>query len=371
MQDEILTPLGRFAFKPTREDYEARLARLDARPVSISLVLAGAVATGLVWGVIEPGWFGDLAVLPVIGFAALVLFGAAHLFRRLRRAVRVLQWRAPDTPTEVEEFHDRLVVREGASERAFPWERLASISVDGERVWISASRRDVFMLPARAFDGADHMRAFVRACEARMRDPQRDVSAPEAAASVALRDCVRATSETSLGVDVSLTRDDLRQARAELAAGSSRRDPSLPAATLAAGIAGGLIAGAAAFAAASGLDPQARLIAAAATAWPGAILLTFFGARRIQGARGAEWPPVDPRGAARRIEIDEAGLISRGADFETRIAWAGVDSIRETEHQVLFITRWKEIHAVPKRCFADADAGAAFTSKARAFKTAS
>lgn len=371
MQDEILTPLRRHSFKPTREDYEARLARLDARPVSISLVLAGAVAAGLVWGTIEPGWFGELAVLPVIGFAALILFGAAHLFRRLRRARRVRQWRAPDTPTEIEEMHDRLVVREGASERAFPWERIASISADGERVWISASRREVVMLPARAFDGADEMRAFVRGCEARIRDPQRETPAAGAEAAVALPDPVQATNEGSLAVDVSLTPNDLRQARATLTAEPSRRDPGLPAATLAAGIAGGLIASAAAFVAASGLDPQARLLVAAATAWPGAILLTFFGARRIQGARGAGWPPVDPRGAARRIEIDEAGLISRGADFETRIAWAGVDSIRETEHQVLFITRWKEIHAVPKRCFADAEAGAAFTSKARAFKTAS
>ena len=73
----------------------------------------------------------------------------------------------------------------------------------------------------------------------------------------------------------------------------------------------------------------------------------------------------------RRIEIDEAGFVSHGADFETRIAWAGVDSIRETEQNVLFITRWKEIYAVPKRCFIDADAGHAFVSKARAFKSAS
>ena len=99
--------------------------------------------------------------------------------------------------------------------------------------------------------------------------------------------------------------------------------------------------------------------------------MTFLGARRIESARAAQWSADDPRRMARRFEIDEAGFVTRGAEFETRIAWVGVESIRATEQHILFITRWKEVYAVPKRCFPNADAGLAFELKARAYKTAS
>jgi hypothetical protein len=371
MSGFLMTP-RRYTFKTEREDYEALLKRLDARPVSISLILAGAIATGLAWGMVDPGWYGELALLPLIGAMALALFAAVHLFRRLRRAYRLSRWRPPAEPTEIEVFDDHLAVRENGKTRACPWAAFAGATLDEARVYLMVSRRDVLVVPRSAFGTADEMRAFALDCRERLSEPGPAEAAADAAPAKAPPGApLPEASGIRLGVDVSLTPEDNELATRDLRDQAKGGAPTgLPQAALAAGLAGGLVAGGACWLAAGGLDPQARLAAAAGAAWAGAIVLTFLGARRIESARAEEWPADDPRRMRRRIEIDEAGLVSHGADFETRIAWAGVDSIRETEHNVLFITRWKEIYAVPKRCFTDANAGHAFVSKARAFKSA-
>lgn len=363
----------RLAFTPTRDDYEALLKRLDSRPVSISLILAGAVLTGLIWGMFDPGWYGELALLPLIGAAALVLFTAAHLFRRLRRALRVARWRAPPEPAEIQIFDDRLNVRENGGARDIAWTSLLAAAADEGRVYLTVLRGDAVVIPRAAFASAAQMRDFALTCQKRLSEPDKPDAEPVAATPSAPAPAQRpALREEALRVEFTLAPADAaeveRSLRHDRSAGAVM---SLPAASLAAGLTGGVAGGAAAFAVTAGLDARTQAIAVGAAALAGAILLTFLGARRIEGARADEWPDGDPRRAVRRVEIDEAGLVTHGTDFEMRIAWAGVESIRETEQHVLFITRWKEIYAVPKRCFANADAGHAFVSKARALKTAS
>jgi hypothetical protein len=373
-----MTPLRRYTFKAARDDYEALLKRFDNRPISLSLILATAVLAGLGWGAVDPGWFGELALLPVIAAAALILFGFAHLWRRVRRARRVARWRAPHEPTEVLEWRDHLLVRGNGGARRYAFNEIRDVSMDEARVYIVKSRDEFVIMPLVAFESRADMRAFALACEKRMRAPANEdasetnetgaaASSLPSPAPASAPACAQSARE---GVDVALSQDDAIAVEAAL------RQPvgattSLAAASLATGLAGGFAAGAAAWAVTSGLEPGDRALAGAVAAWAGAIVLTFLGARRIEGARAAPWPAQDQRRMTLRIEIDGAGLVSRGADFETRIAWTGVEAIRETEQHILFITRWKETYAVPKRCFADADECQIFANRARAFKTAS
>ncbi len=43
----------------------------------------------------------------------------------------------------------------------------------------------------------------------------------------------------------------------------------------------------------------------------------------------------------------------------------GVAEIRETDEHLLFVTHWKEVYCAPRRCFADAEAAAAFAPSAQ------
>ncbi len=380
MPDPV-TPLRRLAFKLTRADYEAILKRFDDRPVSVSLILACAIFVGLAWGSLDPGWFGELALLPVISLAAVVLYGLAHFWRRFRRSWRVKRWTPPANQTEIDEHGDRLVVRENGRRRDYAWGDILAISQDDARVYIMKSRVDYVVAPLEAFADARDMRAFVLACKERMREREEsdEASTPETAQTItsqavnftlsaALPVAVENTRE---GVDVALTEKDSVEVEAALRPSGLSAPVRLSTAALAIGVLGGIVVGAPVWALSASPSPEGRLFAGAVAAWFGALLLTFFGARRIESARAARWPADDPRRMARRFEIDEAGFVARGAQFETRIAWAGVESIRDTEQHILFITRWKEVYAVPKRCFPNADAGHAFEMKARAFHTAS
>jgi hypothetical protein len=168
---------------------------------------------------------------------------------------------------------------------------------------------------------------------------------------------------TPLSVTVSLRADDARAVQDSFAG-----DAVLPLskAALAATVLGGVAtAGLAAFAARLG-GPEISWWTWAAFAWPGAVAFAWAGARRLERAALADWPADDPRGASRELMIDAQGVLTRGADFETRIRWTGVAEIRETDEHLLFVTHWKEVYCAPRRCFADAAAASAFATKARA-----
>jgi hypothetical protein len=224
------------------------------------------------------------------------------------------------------------------------------------------------------------MRDFVLQCEDLMREAdergeQTSDSSPVAAqSSVSTQPHASAlpalAADARDAVDVTLTDEDARNVEAGLRPTGVAAPVPLSIAAPTMGIAGAMIFGGPVWFIATG-SSDAKLLAGCVAALLGALLLTFLGARRIESARAAQWPADDPRRMARRFEIDEAGFVTRGAEFETRIAWVGVESIRETEQHILFITRWKEVYAVPKRCFPNADAGLAFVLKARAYKTAS
>lgn len=376
MPEPVLTPLRRFVFRLTPADYDAFLKRFDDRPVSLSLILMGAIFAGLVWGWINPGWFGELALLPIIAGAALILYGLTHLWHSFRRSQRVKRWTPPNDPIELDEYLDRLVVRENGGVRSYVWDDILSISTDNARVYIVKSREDFVIAPLEAFANSEAMGAFVQACKERMREPPKAEEPTLAPPSRDARFQVDAelpvaAADSRERVDVTLTEKDHLEIEAALHPAGLSAPVRLSTAALVLGLLGAIVAGAPVWALSAGQSPESRLFAGALAAWLGALLLTFLGARRIESARAAQWPADDPRRMARRFEIDEAGFVTRGAEFETRIAWVGVDSIRETEQYILFITRWKEVYAVPKRCFPNADAGLAFELKARAYKTAS
>ncbi|MBK9083665.1 MAG: YcxB family protein [Rhizobiales bacterium] len=169
---------------------------------------------------------------------------------------------------------------------------------------------------------------------------------------------------TPLGVTVSLRAAD---ARAVQDAFADADVLPLSKAALGATIIGGVAtAGLAALAAKLG-GPEMSWWSWAAFGWPGAVAFAWAGARRLETAATA-WPADDPRGASRELSIDAEGLLTRGADFETRIRWSGVAEIRETPEHLLFVTPWKEVYCAPRRCFADAAAATAFAAKARALR---
>lgn len=377
---ETVTPLRRLAFKLTRADHEAILKRFDDRPVSLSLIFACAIVVGFAWGSLDPGWFGELALLPVIALAAVILYGLVHLWRSLRRSWRVKRWTPPVDQTEIVEYADRLAVRENGRTRDFTWGDILAISHDDARVTIAKSRTDFIVAPLEAFADAADMRAFVLACKERMHEsPAPETALAQEAHRPAAAPVARFDDSATLpvaatvareGVDVALSEMDAVEIESTLRKAGADAPVPLSIAALTMGIAGAAIFGGPVWLVATG-SPETRLLAGTVAALLGALLLTFLGARRIESARGARWPADDPRRMPRRFEIDEAGFVTRGAEFETRIAWVGVESIRETELHILFITRWKEVYAVPKRCFSNADAGRAFEMRARAYKTAS
>lgn len=370
MPEPELAPLRRFSCTLTRDDYAALLQRFGERPVPLSLIAAVAVLAGLGWGALFPDFYGELALLPVIAAAAAIIYGLAHLWRRMRRAQRLARWTPPAAPIEVEIYSDHLAVRENGCQRVYAWDDIFAVSFDDRRVYLTKSRADVVTVPLSAFENGKAMRDFVFLCEDLMREPDAPPSPAPAAPTLAALALPPSTAEARNGVDVAMTEDDARDVERALRNPDDSAPVPLSVAALTMGVAGAAIFGGPVWLVATG-SPETRLFAGAVAALFGAILLTFLGARRMESARAAQWPADDPRRMTRRIEIDEAGFVTRGAEFETRIAWAGVESIRETEQHVLFITHWKEVYAVPKRCFANADAGHAFANKARAFKAGS
>ena len=370
MPEPVLAPLRRYSCKLTKDDYEALLKRFADRPLPLSLIAAVAVLGGLGWGALFPDFYGELALLPVIAAAAALLYGLAHLWRRMRRAQRLARWAPPAAPIEVKIYKDHLSVRDDERTRIYTWNDIFAVSFDEGRVYLTKSRDDVVIVPLSAFENRKAMRDFVLLCEDLMREPDEPQSPAPAASTMTALALPPATAEARNGVDIALTEDDARDVERALRNPDDSAPVPLSVAALTMGVAGAATFGGPVWLVATG-SPETRLFAGAVAALFGAILLTFLGARRMESARAAQWPADDPRRMTRRIEIDEAGFVTRGAEFETRIAWAGVESIRETEQQVLFITRWKEVYAVPKRCFADADAGHAFANKARAYKTQS
>lgn len=375
MPEPVLAPLRRYSCKLTKDDYEALLKRFGDRPLPLSLIGAVAVLGGLGWGALFPDFYGELALLPVIAAAAALLYGVGRLWRRMRRAQRLARWTPPAAPIEVKIYKDHLSVRDDERTRIYAWNDIFAVSFDEGRVYLTKSRDDVVIVPLSAFENRKAMRDFVLFCEDLMRDPGDDaapapVSAPITAAQHVATPLPAAAAGARDGVDFTQTHDDVRDVDVALRETGAGAPVPLSIAALTMGIAGAAIFGVPVWFVATG-TAETRLFAGAVAALFGAILLTFLGARRMESPRAAQWPADDPRRMTRRIEIDEAGFVTRGAEFETRIAWAGVESIRETEQLVLFITRWKEVYAVPKRCFADADAGHAFANKARAYKTQS
>lgn len=380
MPGPVVTPLRLYAGKLTRADYEALLKRFDDRPVSLSLVVAAAIFAGLGWGALDPDLYGELALLPVIAAAAAVFYGLAQLWRRVRRARRLARWAPPEQPLEVSVYPDHLSVREDGRTRSYAWDDIFSITFDEDRVFLTKSRDDVVIVPLCAFESRKAMRDFVLQCEDLMREADerggQTSDCPPVAAQSSVSTQPHASALPALAadardaVDVTLTDEDARNVEAGLRPTGVAAPVPLSIAALTMGIAGAMIFGGPVWLIATG-SSDAKLLAGSVAALLGALLLTFLGARRIESARAAQWPADDPRRMARRFEIDEAGFVTRGAEFETRIAWVGVESIRETEQHILFITRWKEVYAVPKRCFPNADAGLAFVLKARAYKTAS
>ncbi len=374
MPEPVLTPLRRYCGKLTRADYEALLKRFDDQPVSLSLIFACAIFVGLIWGWMDPGWFGDLALLPIIAGAAVILYGLVHLWRRIRRARRLARWTPPEQPLDVDVYTDHLSVREDGRTRNYAWDDIYAVSFDEGRVFLTKSRDDVVIVPLCAFESRKAMHDFALLCEDLMREPDAREAPASTTAPVTAQPLAHAPPPPAAGaregVDVTLTQNDARDVKIGLRQTGAGAPVPLSTAALAMGMAGAAIFGGPVWLVATG-PTETRLLAGAVAALLGALLLTFLGARRIESARAAHWPADDPRRMTRRFEIDEAGFVTRGAEFETRIAWVGVESIRETEQHILFITRWKEVYAVPKRCFPNADAGNAFETKARAFKTAS
>jgi hypothetical protein len=380
MPGPVVTPLRLYAGKLTRADYEALLKRFDDRPVSLSLIVAAAIFAGLGWGALDPDLYGELALLPVIAAAAAVFYGLAQLWRRVRRARRLARWTQPEQPLEVSVYPYHLSVREDGRTRNYAWDDIFAITFDEDRVFLTKSRDDVVIVPLCAFESRKAMRDFVLQCEDLMREADErggqtsDCSPVAAQSSVSTQPHASAlpalAADARDAVDVTLTAEDTRNVEAGLRPTGVAAPVPLSIAALTMGIAGAMIFGGPVWLIATG-SSDAKLLAGSVAALLGALLLTFLGARRIESARAAQWPADDPRRMARRFEIDEAGFVTRGAEFETRIAWVGVESIRETEQHILFITRWKEVYAVPKRCFPNADAGLAFVLKARAYKTAS
>lgn len=351
MDQESDRPLWRYEFLPARDDFAA-LVR--ARPKSgASTLIPCAVLAGGAWNVAESLELSrPLVALCVIAAAAIAL-ALARAARWLRDTVAIARWTPPAGPTRVDVFGDHVAVHDDGGARFVAWEFVRETRDAGTHAMIMPATGDAIVIPLRAFENRADMAAFCRFRDAKpgIDDADDDRAPPPAA----------------LTASISLLPADNAEISARMASG---RSFGLGVGALLTTICGGLASGGAGFAMAPALGLDDGLATWLACAWPGAILLTWLGARRMEAALAREWPADDPRRQPREFTIDAFGLTTRGENFETRIAWVGIEHIRDADGFLLFVTRWKEVYAAPARCFADANAYQAFVDGARTWRHA-
>lgn len=348
-------PVRRYSYQLTRADWAAFVKEVAPTPDRLSYVLVASLfLCGMLWAILRDLDFTALGRLLVIGTAAALGFLLAKLCRLALDWLKIRRKILPTQPLIVEEFADHLAVIEGETRTAYPWDKFARIHLGKEHVFLATSPRDCVILPLRAFRDREDMAQFSQLAEARGEDPRQNAVDDDEVTYVPPTEPLT-ISFTSKAQD---TVDTSKITRVE--------HMGLPKAALFTTILGGIITG--------GLssfwahDGEWDLKLWAATAWPGAILLTWIGALRINSQWNNVWRPQDHVATSRDFTISAEGLHIHSDTFDTHLKWDGIVDVIDGETHVLFTTLWREVFAVPKTAFTVNPTSFAFYLAASAWK---
>ncbi|MGE0419797.1 MAG: YcxB family protein [Acetobacteraceae bacterium] len=98
-----------------------------------------------------------------------------------------------------------------------------------------------------------------------------------------------------------------------------------------------------------------------AGALPGALILLWFGARRLENATRPPDQPEEPI----TVAVTPDGVAVTHADFTAQHAWRGIAAVEEQPAHILVRTRAAGVFVLPRRDFPDTAATAAFVAALR------
>lgn len=173
-------PLQQLSFRLTRADVAA-FERLPSELIGAGkLFLFGpAMLGGMLWGVFENEIGRYLPVdprgpwaLPLVMLVLVVAsYAIATLILAVRTAWRIRSARLPATETLLSVWPDHFTVAEDGGTRVFAWEMVRVIP-ERAHVFLCPAPRQAIIVPLRAFEDEDAMRAFADFAEAAGREPE-------------------------------------------------------------------------------------------------------------------------------------------------------------------------------------------------------
>ena len=347
-----------YKFQLTREDWAAFVRECAGAPDHLFPILAFALfLCGAAWSLLADWEFttlGQLLVCCAIALAALI-FG--KVYQRFRNWRKIKAWTQPTNPTRVEDCSSHLEVRQNGQTIIYEWERFSQIMLGKHHVFLAVSPADAIIMPLRSFKSRQLMEAFHSRAEIRSQGEEDDTDSDW--------DLAQNHPATPLNVRVNYRHEDIVQLSTDAAPGKMI---SLSRAVVWLAILGGLLSGGGALLWSSWLKQPFDFELWSAFTWPGAVLLTWLGVRRIEAKSQAKWPDDDPRLKLRDFNIGPEGIFIKNTDFESRVGWGSVTKIEALKHYITFTTRWADIFVVPKRCFETELSTQAFVTAARAWK---
>jgi len=257
----------------------------------------------------------------------------------------------------VEDCFSHLEFRQNGQTIIYEWGRFSQIMLGKHHVFLALNPAEAVIMPLRAFKNRQAMEAFYARAEIRSQGGENDTDSA--------CDWVQDRPATPLNVRVSYTHEDIAQLSTDAVPGAKI---SLSRAVIWLATLGGMLSGGGALLWSSWLKQPFDFELWSAFTWPGAVLLTWLGVRRIEAKSQAKWPDDDPRLQLRDFNIGPDGIFIKNADFESRFGWGSVTKIEALNHYITFTTRWADIFVVPKRCFETELSSQAFITAARAWK---
>lgn len=340
--------MRRFEFRLTQADYRAYLDHALPRWYDFSLrwIIAEVILIGFAIGWIEATYEEKVRPYVFWGLIGLCLAMSGVLAARWNRWRHLSRWREPKTDTVVEVDAEHLTITQGGSTRNEPWDNVTTAAFTETHIVLAFTpvERNL-ILPLHAFTDRSDMVAFFAETEDRLhRDPLEEDDMDESAIPADGK-----IPDHPLTVTLTLREEDWIGVTQDMASG---RQLTMDQLALLTTIVGGVISGGLAVAYASLSGEAFDALVWLAFAWPGAIALTWYGARRYEAAKTALIARSRQSPSPLTLTIDDSGLMKRGPGFELHLDWAAIARIELKGRCVVLTTPWHEMHIVPKHGFA-------------------
>jgi hypothetical protein len=126
----------------------------------LGLFVAGMAAAGAEAAL---GWDNQASIwrqfLPVLAALAIWFVGTTAVLTALRQR-RIAQFRLPDNEVKLVADRDAITIDDGKGMTRYPWSDIPWVQAGAGHVFMQSVRRDVIIVPLRAFEDAAAMQAF-------------------------------------------------------------------------------------------------------------------------------------------------------------------------------------------------------------------